>query len=265
MKGFSSPGSSDSVSTQSFTQFFKATSQTPDGGAPPAEPSSSSRYAASDTQMSAVPPWRKTLEDRPPDETRFPVNDSPGVTSLINSLSSSAERDAEKPMAYRPEPIASPYTSNSADAGRSDIEAGGVTRILQRLSQELPARATPLTTVKPAQVPSSDPGEATRTIELPGAKSAASVPAAPHVPVQAAPSPMPVISQPVVPPMPVPPSPIASALPVPVVPKPPAPAAPIAAAPKSKLDAMVPILLVINTFLLLVLLLAVVFLITKTR
>jgi hypothetical protein len=43
------------------------------------------------------------------------------------------------------------------------------------------------------------------------------------------------------------------------LPKPPAMAAPAVAAPKGKLEAMVPILLVINTFLLIVLLVVVVF------
>jgi hypothetical protein len=51
---------------------------------------------------------------------------------------------------------------------------------------------------------------------------------------------------------------------MPVAPKPPAMAAPALAPPKSKLEAMVPILLVINTFLLLILLIVVIFLI-KSR
>ena len=48
---------------------------------------------------------------------------------------------------------------------------------------------------------------------------------------------------------------------MPAIPKPALPPMPALAPPKSKLEAMVPILLVINTFLLLILLVVVIFLI----
>lgn len=269
-KGFSSPGVSDSASAEgSFTQFFSNTPRpaaSPQSSVPPPPPAPApapyNPPPAPDTS------WKNDPFFRPVEKSSAAENPSPSVTSILSSLAtsgpgSSAPR-APEPAPYRPEPLPSYAPPKPAE------EAGGVTRLIQRLAQEPPASAAPPPSAPPPPAPAgSGPGEFTRMIQGLGARPASpAAPAAPAPPPPAAP----VFAMPAPPPMPkiapppmaahAAPAPPAFAAPaVPAIPKP-APPPPLAiAAPKTKLEAMVPILLVINTFLLVLLLVVVIFLI----
>ncbi len=271
-KGFSSPGVSDSASAEgSFTQFFKATPAPPvPKQAAPVQPPAPPARAAQTPEKS----WKDDPIFRPKDDPIFrPVENaprsaqpSPSVTNLLSSLSGSGSpaqgSRQPDPAPYRPEPLPS-YSVPSRPEQHSTTESAGVTQLIQRLAQEAPAHAAP----PPAPVaPPADsgPGEFTRMISGLGGQ-AAPPPLAP-APVQAAPA-----AAPFAPPaLPVPPPAPAFRAPaihapapaMPLVPKPAPPAAPpmpALAAPKGKLEGLVPILLVINTFLLIVILMVVIF------
>lgn len=249
LQGFSTPGASDAAAADhDFTQFFKAASK------PSAIPKPLSE------------PFRREApvgygQEKPP----VSEDPAPSVTSLIASLSSSQELPAaareSQAAPYRPEP-ATPNQRPPQSAENTAPDPEGVTRLIQRLSEPTPKYAP---AERPEPAPASpvhaEPGEFTRMISRAEASSAMSSPAAGPRPIEplAAP-PRPAAAIPAVPIAP----PMAVAPPAFSTPKSPAPAAAAIAAPKSKLDAMVPILLVINTFLLLVLLIAVIFLI-KSR
>ncbi|KAA6461945.1 hypothetical protein DYQ86_09895 [Acidobacteria bacterium AB60] len=269
-RGFSAPGVSGSASGEgSFTQIFN--SPPPRQGSAPAP----APVPAPVPRSSQAPSWDNDPIFRPKNAT--PAEPSPSVTSLIASLGTPGGAPAggrqSEPVPYRPEPVATP---SPVSPPRADADAGGVTRLIQRLAQSAPEPAP--TPVAPPPV-SSGPGEYTRIIarmdappaEPPAAAApAAAAPPAPAFAFPAAPS------LPAAPPMPhVAPSaggphapkfaaPAPAAIPMPQAPKPPAIPVPALAPPKSKLEAMVPMLLVINTFLLLVLLVVVIFLV-KSR
>jgi hypothetical protein len=146
---------------------------------------------------------------------------------------------------------------------------------LNRLAPEPVKSVFDSAPVRVESAPATGPGEFTRMISREEVNAARAGEPAPPSPAFAA-APLPKLQPP---PMAAPRMPAAPALPpvqvapppapaipvaaVPIPPKPPVPAAP-PPAPKGKLEAMVPILLLINTFLLMVLLVVVVFLI-KTR
>jgi len=267
-KGFSEPGVSGSASGEgSFTQIFKSVSSTPAGS--PASPA----------QASALPPsqspgWNDDPIFRSPQNPPPADPSSPNVTTLLASLgtsgSSSPAARSQGNAPYRPEPIlsASPFGSREPQ----EASPGGVTRMIQRLAQTPPEPVTAAPPVAPPPA-SSGPGDFTRMISRMGPSSTAIEPP-PPTPQAAAPAPaafaapplppVPAMAPPPIPQAPKMAPPQAPAAHLPVIPKPPVPALPAVAAPKTKLEAMVPILLVINTFLLLVLLIVVIFLI-KSR
>ena len=291
-KGFSSPGISDAASADStFAQFFKASSAT--------EPRSSSSGNEPDNRE-LLGAGRDAVARSGEVPLRLSGNRSSNqgadhsVTELIAQLSSEKlastnSKDAEV-VPYREE-SRRPFTPEMRSSQPPEIDPGGVTQILQRLSSEPPKPIIegPLP-LRPEPAPKTGPGEFTRMVSRDEVNAAIGVPAAatPAQPAPAAPAspftPMtPAIPQmraPIVtaPPMPAaalapaPPQFVAPAMPVmpampaatvPVSAKP-AAATPAVAAPKSKLEAMVPFLLLVNTFLLVVLLVVVIFLI-KTR
>ena len=288
MKGFSTPGVSDSASAEgSFTQFFKATPAAPASTPPPAPPAPSPVQSYRPPTPAPPPPMAEKPWQREPEfgSITKPADappSSPSATGLLSALSSpggssSSSRPPEV-TPYRPEPLPS-YTP-PPPAQSSAMEAGSVTQLIQRLSQvprETPsAPITPVTAAPtPPPVSSSfgEPGEFTRMISGDTVKAAlgtapATAPAAatPPTPAPTAPPPiaMPHLAVPAMPHAPAiappaMPAPKAAAPPKIEVPKIAPPAAPASAAPKGKLEAMVPILLVVNTFLLVVLLVVVIF------
>jgi hypothetical protein len=260
-KGFSSPGVSDAASVDStFTNFFKAN---PDVKAAP---------------RSAEATPRPSAERIPAAGSDRSVTDILTNPSSVRPSSSGLRDPHVVPYREEPKRIFPPEPPSPQPA----IEPGGVTQILNRLAPEL---ARPLIDAAPARLeraPKSGPGEFTRMIsreELNAAIGApAPVPPAPAASASVAPAapPLPKVQPTAAPALhtptvPAPPAahfaaPAAQAMPgatVPVLPKPAAPT-PSVAAPKSKLEAMVPFLLLVNTFLLIVLLVVVIFLI-KTR
>jgi hypothetical protein len=277
-KGFSSPGLSDSASGEGgFTQFFESALGQPPA---PAKPSASSTPSAPSLAPPHIAP-----QPIPPGRQEFSGSrvNSPSVTSLLSSLSSAAGSSAAptrlEPEPFRAAPVAS-WNSPTARSAEPPAETGGVTQLIQKLGHE-PATVTPEPiSPAPAAAPvDSGPGEFTRMISILGASGAspsapaASTPpaaqpaAAPQVP-SAPPVQVPVKVAVQVPPLQVPTPPASAApaaapkvppiaVPVPPVPKL-APAIP-AAAVKGKFDAIVPVLLIVNTFLLLAILLVLLF------
>ncbi len=272
-KGFSSPGISDSAEG-GFTQFFSAPARQappPQSAAPPPPPPPRPQPAADAS-------WKDDPFFRAPEKT--PDQPSQSVTSILSSLSSQAGSGSrpQESAPYRPEPLPSYAPPKPSESSPAD--PGGVTRLIQRLAQEQSAPAA-APQFAPEPPPDSGPGEFTRIMSAPSTRPAMGAPPAPApaplppAPLFAAPPPppLPKIAPPpfapppfaAPPPAPHPPAFAAPPLPAfaaPAIPKPaPPPPAPVLAAPKSKLEAMVPILLVINTFLLLLLLMVVIFLI----
>ena len=264
-KGFSSPGVSGSASGEgSFTQIFKTS---------PSAPTSS---PASPLQPPAPPVPRPAWNNDPifrSPESKPPADPgSPSVTTLLASLGSSGNSASpsrsQGNVPYRPEPA--PYAPPQRSHEPSEAEQGGVTRLIQRLAQTAPEPSPGAPPAAPPPV-SSGPGEVTRMISRMGSASASEAPAPAPPPAPPAPA---AFAMPVPPPLPSMPAPVipqppkfvppAPAAPLPAMAQPPVPALPALAPPKSKLEAMVPILLVINTFLLLILLVVVIVLI-KSR
>jgi hypothetical protein len=273
-KGFSSPGTSDSASAGSFTQFFNSTPSA-------APPRSSAPVPSSMPPSPSNPPpapdmsWKDDPIFKPAPKPSSTDQSSPSVTGILSSLASpggSPTSRQPEPAAYRPDPLASYAPPKPAEPSAS--EPGGVTRLIKRLEQQQAAPPPPPPSAPAPPPASSGPGEFTRMMKGLGSNPAASAPPAAPPPQAASPAfptfTPPPFTPPAPPPMPAAapphaaaPSPPVFAAPVlPPVPKPPAIALP--PAPKSKLEAMVPILLVINTFLLLLLLMVVIFLI-KSR
>ncbi len=194
MKGFSSPGASDSASDEgSFTQVFRTISASP----------------APTPQIRPIQPLTPQASSLPPavEKGGWPSSPakSPGATDLFRALSA-----ADRPPVDR-----NPHPSP---------EPGSVTDWMRKLSEEEPAVKPQPATPAPVATVS---GEYTRII-------AGEAPAKVQVPVMEAPK-------------------VA----------PPQVAAPAVAAPRTKLQEMLPILLVLNSFLLVVLILLVVFVLLR--
>lgn len=279
-KGFSTPGSTESASAGgSFTQFFKATPAAPKPMPPvSAEP------------VTADSAWKPEPAFKPAETTPSANAPSGSVTSILSSLASpsretSSPRESE-PVAYRATPSPSSPPTNTVPAA-SGGDAGGVTRLIKKLAQE-PVAAPPPPPSAPVVVASSEPSEFTRMIskiggganpqagvDLPAAPAPAAaaapavsvqfqapaMPQAPHIPPVAPVAPVAAAGTPKVSAQVAVAHPQAPVLPpAPKIAPPPAPALAIGP-PKSKLEALVPMLLVINTFLLLIVLVVLIFLI----
>ena len=278
MKGFSS-GASDSASAEGgFTQFFQ-----PRASAPASAPAPRVQAYTPPTPAPAPPAeeikWPRQPEVRASEGSVDPGAGSTSVTGLIASLSSGGPRQEE----IRPKPLEPlPSFPPAPPAAPSPDESGSVTRLIQRLSEGV--RATPpveaaqpptAATEPPSPAIDTGPGEFTRMISASQFKAPAG---APIQPAAAPPPPAPAFSIPTAaPPLP---TPAAPAMAMPATPRPPAapapppipaprielpkapvpkPAPPAIAAPAGKFQEMVPILLVVNTFLLLVLIVLVIF------
>lgn len=277
-KGFSTPGVTESASAGgSFTQFFKATP-----AAPRPAPPVSAEPVVTESAWKPEPNF-KPAETQP----SASVQGGGSVTSILSSLASPSRdtgspREPE-PVAYRATSVSSaPPAATTPPTGGGD--AGGVTRLIKKLAQEQVA-APPPPPVAQEVAPSQEPSEFTRmiskiggaasprmTVEQPEAVAPAAA-SGPVLSVQVQAPQMPQV-QPVAPvalagsagaprvsaqvSAPQLQSPV-----IPVAPKiaPPQPPALAIAPPKSKLEAMVPMLLVINTFLLLIVLVVLIFLI----
>jgi hypothetical protein len=242
LKGFSTPGVSDSASPEgSFTQLFRTAAPAPAPPVRPFTPLSNGTEAA----------WSSNL-DTPPSKDAM---ESAGVTQLFRALSPENEPPANRFGEQSPKPV---VPASSAPES--------ITMLIQRLTEDLQSSSSPLPASGPDPVGVSEPGEFTRIMSggsanapaaQGGSAERAAVPAAAVFPVSATP---------------LPPAPVFAAPPVPavVIPKlqaPPVPAPPVAPSadpPQSKLQQMMPMLLVLNAFLLVVLIVLVVFLL-KSR
>jgi hypothetical protein len=264
-KGFSEPGGSGSASGEgSFTQIFKSASSIP-ASSPAAPPQAAAPPPIQKSAWNDDPIFRAPQSPPPADPS------SPSVTTLLASLGTSGNANpaarSQGNAAYRPEPILSALPFGSREP--QEAAPGGVTRMIQRLAQTPPEPVLASPPVAPPPV-SSGPGDFTRMISRMGPSSPAVEPPPPTAqgsapaPTPFAPPPVPAVAPPPIPLAPKMAPPQAPAAHLPAIPKPPVSAPPALAAPKTKLEAMVPILLVINTFLLLVLLIVVIFLI-KSR
>ncbi len=265
MKGFSS-GASDSASAEgSFTQSF----QTP---APAPVPAPTPRVEShSPPSPDPATPAEEIKWPRQPDFSvaEGPVErgaDTSSVTSLFASFGLAGQRQEEiKPRraeplpSFRPAPPAPPSTD----------ESGSVTQLIQRLSEGVrtaPPEPHPAPVETPSPALHSGPGEYTRMISGIATKAPTG---ALGPPAAAPPAPAPFSIPLAAPPLAVPPAPKPAvpysppAMQTPKIEPPAAPAPnivpPTVPAPAGKFQEMVPILLVINTFLLLVLILLTIF------
>lgn len=262
-KGFSTPGASDAVSAEtSFSQIFRPVGKGPTAPAPADPPLISPLRSQPQSPSTPVEP----AGSRFPHGHIGPEKNDSSITGLIESLSSPPQQPSTSRLPeaspYRAEPL--PQSKPAARPSAPQADPGGVTQFIRKLTDQPPAPPIASAPVPPpVHTPVSEPGEFTRIISRPAvdpalAASAASVPpassaAAPPARLAIPTVPVPHIAVPAVPAVP--------AAVIPTAPKPAIPAAPIPlAAPKSKLESMVPILLVVNTFLLLVLLVIVIFL-----
>ncbi len=270
-KGFSAPGVSDSASGEgSVTQIFKPVQASP--SMPPPVVSSPAVPAAGGSSSPPAQPFMPAGPYVPEatwkSEPEFGGPSQPGsgtsVTALLSTLAGPSAPHAGRmpePAPYAPAPVPA-FTPAPMPETTPGPEAGSVTRLIQRLAQAPPEPPPQAFTPTPAA--SSGPGEFTRMISAGAFAPAAASP--PPPPPTAAPLPgMPAFSMPP-PAMPQIPhaQPAAPAMhmPKPEMPKPPAmamPAAPAVAAPKGKLDGLVPVLLIVNTFLLVLILVVVLF------
>lgn len=276
LKGFSS-GASDSASAEGgFTQFFQ-----PRPSATPSSPVS--RIQAYPQPMPASSPAPAEIkrpmqaESSPVESPADPGASATSATGLLASMGIGGQRQEQIREETRPKSVDPlPAFSPKQPVAPSAEESASVTRLIQRLSEGV--RATPVVEPPtaaeiPAPIADSGPGEFTRMISATGLKGAASVPATPTAAAPPAPPPfampaappppkpaMPAVAIPAVP-RPAPPPPITMQAPkaeLPPVPAP-KPAPPAGAAPAGKFQEIVPILLVVNTFLLLVLIVLVIF------
>jgi len=278
-KGFSTPGASDAASADaSFTQIFRPSARSASGPTPTSEPFTRPERESTAADIAHDVPAERAGQ---PSAAKF----DPSITSLIESLSSPAQsaQRAPEPAPYRADPLAS-YQPVSKPAQPSQFDAGGVTSFIQRLSDPAPATNLHAPAPAPIHAHNADPGEFTRIISSPQVDaSPVAGPAPAPSPAPAAPAPAPEIAfaRPAVPQvqpisvqvaMPqahasMPQAHLVAAAPAVAAPKvtaphlPPVPAPPAVAAPKGKLESLVPMLLVVDTFLLIVILVVMIFLI----
>ncbi|MGI8773226.1 MAG: hypothetical protein ACR2JE_17525 [Acidobacteriaceae bacterium] len=282
IRGFSAPGVSDAVSgTAGVTGFFAA----PAGKPPPSSSSDSfadkavpakQESGSSDRSSEAFFRSLDHSDDlqRSGDRSARQEPSAGGFTQLFRSLD---EREgapkANAPLDAR-SPAASPVRQQAGEG--LDAKPGEFTRLMQSLSKEssgdAPAGEKPLTGVRPvpaaspSQPPaqaSTGPGDFTRIIsssmlreEAVMREEAANAPKPARPTAERPPAPPPVPP----PSIPRPPSFAFGAPPAGAAPTPAAPQVPMPAPPsQSKLQAYLPVLLVINAFVLAVLILLVLF------
>lgn len=297
-KGFSSPGASDSASAAgSFTQFFQTRPSAPAPAPVPHAPVYSAPTPAPVVPKPPEEfKWPSEPAYRAGDSSAGQgTPSSSSATGLLSSLVSPGQHPIDRqPAPYEPLPSFAP----APPAASTSAEPGSVTRLIQRLSESVQVsppveqQESPSAFAEaPLPVVDSGPGEFTRMIS--GIAMQDAIKAAPQQ-AAAPPAPAPqfavpvAVPQPVMPHMPMPASPAAaqpfhmaaSAAP-PVMPHMPVHAAAqpamqapkielphvappklqpvVIPAPKSKLQEMLPMLLVVNTFLLIVLILVVIF------
>jgi hypothetical protein len=243
LKGFSTPGGSDSASADgSFTQLFQKPASAPAAPAAPVRP-----FTPLSNGTEAA--WSSNL-DSPPSKDAM---ESAGVTQLFRALSPENETPPNRFGEQSPQPGVP--SSNAPES---------ITMLIQRLNEDMQSSAasSPMPASGPAPVGVSEPGEFTRIMSGGSAKA----PAAQAGPAEKAAAPAPAVYP--LPAAPLPPAPAfaAPAIPAIAVPKPQTPPipAPSANPPQSKLQQMMPMLLVLNAFLLVVLIVLVVFLL-KSR
>ena len=259
MKGFSTPGVSDSASADgSFTQLF----QTP-AASPPPLPRPFPVVSAPPSPVESA--WPSSLDSAPSTDGL----ESAGATRLFRSLSVENEPPAQR----FGEPSDSLFRGQSPQPAVPSAGAPeSITMLIQRLNEEQASAASsppppPAAGSEPAAF--AGPGEFTRIISGGFANSAAGQ-ASPAEKVAAPAAGSPVFPAAVpLPPAPAfapPPAPAFAPPPVPAVavPRPPAPPPPpqvVASAPpaQSKFQQMLPMLLVLNAFLLVVLIVLLVF------
>jgi hypothetical protein len=225
MKGFSSPGASDSASAEgSFTQLFRT--------APPVAARSPLQ-----AQPSSSPPevekreWAPTFDPGP--SSKGSGKESPGVTELFRALSATdgpqAVQNTERPLSFSNTRAGAPPAPPPTTPGDS------FTVLIQRLTENTPPpQALETRQITPAASAPSGLGEYTRIIRRDEVK-ASSVAPVQQVAAEAK------VQAPAVEPL--------KAAPTPAV----------ASPAKSKLQELVPILLVLNAFLLVVVIVLVIF------
>jgi hypothetical protein len=249
--GFSTPGVSDSASPEgSFTQLFR----TPPSPPPAPSPLQPFTPLPSAPPLTAEPAWPQSLD---------PAPNGGGLTQLFRSLSEESEptpsRIGESPLVSHTGSPAPPSAGGPAS----------VTMLIQRLTEDLQQAAVPAQPMPPAAAPggSSGPGEFTRIIAggmtnsasaaAPGVAGNFAIPVPPTPAIPAAPVPAFAAPQ-----IPVAPAPAFAPPPIPALAVPPAQppkVAPSAPPQQSKLQRMLPMLLVLNAFLVVVLILLLVF------
>jgi hypothetical protein len=247
LKGFSTPGVSDSASAEgSFTQLFQTPAPAPAAPVRPFTPLNNGTEAA----------WSSNL-DSPPAKDAM---EAAGVTQLFRALSPQNEPPANRFGEQSPQPVVPVANAPSS-----------ITMLIQRLTEDLQSSAasSPIPSGEPAPVGVSEPGEFTRIMSGSSVNAAAGSPASAGKVAVPAPAvfPVPVAPIPAAPVFAAPAAPAAPAIAVPKLQTPPIPAPPVAPSadpPQSKLQQMMPMLLVLNAFLLVVLILLVVFLL-KSR
>ena len=227
MKGFSSPGASDSASAEgSFTQLFRTAPPVAARPPLPAQPSSSPPEVEKREWPPAYDPGTSSKQ-------AAPAKESPGVTDLFRALSATdgpqAVQSAERSLSFsntRPGGPPAPPPTTPGDS---------FTLLIQRLTENTsPPPVLETRQIAPAAAAPSGLGEYTRIISRDEIKAASVAPVqqvAAEAKVQA-----------------------------PVVEPPKAAPTPAAAPPaKNKLQELVPILLVLNAFLLVIVIVLVIF------
>lgn len=244
----------------SFTQMFSSLSVASSPKEDPLKSMTPEPLPASGFQFSSSP--------RPPEPSA-----QGGFTQLLQALNQESAKPAEPPLAQSP--LTAPSPAPNAPPGA----AGGFTQLLKSLSTEpaSPPQAPPPPVVPQAvapPIPSAGPGEFTRVISGSALRDLQSQGAQPAAPVDAATA-RPVFTPPPFPPAPhLPPAPplphAGAAAPPPAphfappafaFPPAPAPAPPVAAPPAEtgKLQKYLPLILVVNIFVLLVIVLILIF------
>ena len=153
MRGFSTPGVSDSASPEgSFTQLFR----TPPSPPPAPSPVRPFTPLPSAPPQAAEPAWPQSLDPAPNGDRMAPG----GLTQLFRSLSEEGEpapsRIGESPLVSHTASPAPPSAGSPAS----------VTMLIQRLTEDLQQAAAPAPPMPPAAAPAgfSGPGEFTRII-----------------------------------------------------------------------------------------------------
>lgn len=240
-RGFSSPGASESAAGEgSVTHFLRGPSAVSPLRRPPAAaPVESARmsFASAAQPLSQAPSKDEELLQG----GGTPARTTPSITHLLESLSA---HGASEPPAFGPvvPPIPPPTTPRA--------EPGGVTQFIRKLTDEPPGSAA----VPPVPMPppeESGPGEYTRVVARAEEKAVGLPPLGSPV------SPPPPAARPAAPAMPALPAlPAMPAVTIPAVARPGVPPVTGALSPgKTKLEAMAPVLLALNTVLLMAVLL----------